>query len=159
MAAWYAEFARSWEFEHVTISPHHSQSNGKAEATVKIAKKIIKKTRREEKDVQLATLDWRNTPSETGTSPVQRLMSHRTQTLLPTPELLLKPAIVEGIEGEIEQRKRRAKKQYDRRAKDLPELTIGETVRLQPHYHRKPWRKATCLEKVGPRSYTCSSNE
>ena len=47
VAAWYAEFARSWEFEHVTISPHHSQSNGKAEATVKIAKKIIKKTRRE----------------------------------------------------------------------------------------------------------------
>ena len=153
MAAWYAEFARSLEFEHVTISPHHSQSNGKAEATVKIAKKIIKKTRREEKDVQLAILDWRNTASETGTSPVQRLMSRRTRNLLPTPELLLKPAIVEGVEGEIEQRKRRAKKQYDRRAKDLPELTIGETVRLQPNYHRKPWRKATCLEKVGPRSY------
>ena len=34
----FRNFAREWEFEHCTISPRHSPSNGKIEATVKIAK-------------------------------------------------------------------------------------------------------------------------
>jgi len=34
----YEDFAKQWEFDHVTTSPYHSQSNGKAEAAVKIAK-------------------------------------------------------------------------------------------------------------------------
>ena len=34
----YEEFAVKWGFNHVTSSPYHSQSNGKAEVTVKIAK-------------------------------------------------------------------------------------------------------------------------
>ena len=34
----YEDFAKKWEFNHVTTSPYHSQSNGKAETAVKIAK-------------------------------------------------------------------------------------------------------------------------
>ena len=39
----YEEFAAKWGFNHVTSSPYHSRSNGKAEATVKIAKTCWKK--------------------------------------------------------------------------------------------------------------------
>ena len=41
----YARFAKEWEFNYVTSSPYHSQANGKAESAVKIAKRLIKKTK------------------------------------------------------------------------------------------------------------------
>ena len=39
----YEDFANKWEFHHTTSSPYHSQSNGKTESAVKIAKKLLKK--------------------------------------------------------------------------------------------------------------------
>lgn len=38
----FQEFAEEWDFNHVTSSPYHSQSNGKAESAVKIAKTLRK---------------------------------------------------------------------------------------------------------------------
>ncbi len=57
-------FAREWEFEHVTSSLYHSQSNGKAESAVKIAKRLIKKAEKSGHDKYKAISDWRNTPTE-----------------------------------------------------------------------------------------------
>ena len=72
-------------------SPHHHQSNGKAESAVKIAKKILTRSEESGEDYLLALLEWRNTPSEGfDTSPAQRLMSRRTRTPLTLrPEMLL----------------------------------------------------------------------
>ena len=79
----YRKFTTDWDIEHVTSSPRHSQSNGKAESAVKIAKNLVKKAEMDNKDVHLTILDWRNTPNADGKSPVQMLMSRRTRTLLP----------------------------------------------------------------------------
>ena len=80
----FTEFSREWEFKHVTSSPKHAKSYGKAESAVKVAKKIFKKAHRDNKDPWLALLDQRNTPTQgVNSSPVQRLMSRRTRTLLP----------------------------------------------------------------------------
>jgi len=38
----FQDFAAQWKFKHQTSSPHYPQSNGKAEATVKSMKKIIR---------------------------------------------------------------------------------------------------------------------
>lgn len=54
----FAAFTREWEFQHTTSSPLHSQSNGKAEPAVKIAKNLVKKAKRENKDLQMALLEW-----------------------------------------------------------------------------------------------------
>ena len=73
----------------MTSSPKHAKSNGKAESAVKVAKKIFKKAHRDNKDPWLALLDQRNAPTQgVNSSPVQRLMSRRTRTLLPVSELL-----------------------------------------------------------------------
>lgn len=47
-------------------SPHFHSSNGKAESAVKVAKRLIKKTDLEKSDLDIALLEWRNTP-ERGT--------------------------------------------------------------------------------------------
>ncbi|KAK3736228.1 hypothetical protein QZH41_007340 [Actinostola sp. cb2023] len=77
----FTDFAREWEFKHLSSSPHHSRSNGKSESAVKIVKHLFKKAIADNKDPWLALLDYRNTPTEgIKTSPCQRLMSRRTRT-------------------------------------------------------------------------------
>ena len=68
---------------HVKSSPHHHQSNGKAEAAVKTAKKILVRSAESGQDYRLALLEGRNTPSDGfDSSPVQRFMCRRTKTSL-----------------------------------------------------------------------------
>ncbi|KAL9970142.1 hypothetical protein ACROYT_G022469 [Oculina patagonica] len=152
----FTNFARDWEFEHITTSPYHSQSNGKVESAVKIAKKIMKKAKRSGQDVWKAILDWRNTPTENmGSSPAQRLMSRRTRTLLPTANQLLRPQVVEGVAEKIKVRRQKAKHYFDRGSKELPELKIGQPVRVKPSPSQREnkWRLGTCVQQVAPRSY------
>ena len=149
----FATFSREWEFQHTTSSPLHSQSNGKSESAVKIAKNLVKKAKRDNKDVQMSLLEWRNTPDINGLSPVQKLMSRRTRTTIPTAEVLLKPEVADGVFDNIIRKRQQAKATYDKRARPLPELQVGEPVRLQPVNPKAPWEKGSCVAKVGPRSF------
>ncbi|KAJ8022947.1 hypothetical protein HOLleu_37993 [Holothuria leucospilota] len=67
----------------------------------KDGKNILKKSNRDGTDEWQAIPDWRNTPAEgQSSSPVQKLMSRRTQTLLPTMQALLQPKVVENVTKE-----------------------------------------------------------
>ena len=57
----FRKFAQKYDFEHVTSSPHYPRSNGKVEAAVKSAKRMLKKTRESGADQYLVLLDIRNT--------------------------------------------------------------------------------------------------
>ncbi len=128
-SATFHQFSQDWQFKHTLVSPRYPQSNGKAEKTVGIAKQLIKKANKENKDLHLALLDYRNTPiSGIGKSPVQMLMSRRTNTTLPIKETLLKPEIVTGVTEKLEQQKEKQKKHYDVGSKDLLPLHKGESV-------------------------------
>lgn len=77
----FRSFARQWGFVHVTSSPQHPQSNGKAESAVKIVKSLCKRAKLDGSDPWLAILHWRNMPTEgLDSSPAQRLMSRRLRT-------------------------------------------------------------------------------
>ena len=90
----FLKFSKKWDFEHRTSSPHHSQSNGKAESAVKQAKKILLKCGKTGSDAFLALLDHRNTPpANMQISPAQRLFSKRTRSLLPMTAALLQPSV------------------------------------------------------------------
>ena len=83
----------------VLFPPRYSKSNGKEESAVKTAKRLIRKTVDAKTDQYMALLDHRNTPTQGLTSsPVQRFMSRRTRTLIPTTAVLLKPQVIEETE-------------------------------------------------------------
>ena len=152
----FQKFSTDWEFAHITSSPYHSSSNGKAESAVKIVKKLIRKTQKDGTDIHKAILDWRNTPTVgMNSSPAQRLMSRQTQTLLPTSEHLLQPEVVPDVHDKITQKRQQAKKLYDKHAKPLPQLEIGEPVyvKLLPQTNNKTWKEGVCTEKLSQRSY------
>ena len=90
-------------------SPSHAKSNDKAKSAVKVAKKIFKKAHRDNKYPRLALLDQWNTPTQgVNSSPVQRLMSRRTRTLLPVSANLLYPR-VQRVKQKLKPRGRQLK--------------------------------------------------
>ena len=155
----FAHFAKSWEFKHRTISPGNSKSNGKIEAAVKTAKQFLRKWR----DIHLALLDHRNTPTQgMSTSPAQRLMSRRTRTLLPTTGTLLKPQAPNPEEQQrlLHKRQETQASYYNRTPRDLPKLQIGDVVRMKPiNNFERVWRKATVTQKLDDRSYRVETPE
>ena len=152
----FANFADKWDFDHTPSSPGHSQSNGRAEAAVKAAKKMLKKALDAKSDPYLALLDIRNTPSQdSGYSPAQKLMGRRTRTLLPTTETLLKPDGIPGkmLLGLAKTTQQRQAKYYNQHARDLPLLEEGDRVRLQPFQRNRPWQSGTVVKRLDERSY------
>ena len=66
-----------------------------AEKAVQIAKNLLRKATKDGTDLQLALLDYRNTPRDFVLgSPVQRSMGRRTRTRMPTTSTLLKPELI-----------------------------------------------------------------
>ena len=150
-------FSKQWGFEHQPSSPGHQQANGKAEAAVKQAKKIMRKAKETGGDIYLSVLAMRNTPTESmESSPAQRLLGRRCKTLLPATAELLKPCTVHDKTVIKETRKKQEKQAqyYNRGARDLPPLEEGDTVRMRPfRLGQKGWETATVIKRHDERSY------
>ncbi|UYV70227.1 hypothetical protein LAZ67_7002242 [Cordylochernes scorpioides] len=117
------DFARQYGFTHVTSSPRFPQSNGMAEAGVKIAKLILKKNQ----DPSLGLLG--STPLENGYSPAELLMGRKLRTTLPIAPENLNPKLVDSqtLKRKEGRRRKDMKSRYDRRcgATDMEELSEG----------------------------------
>ncbi|XP_028416747.1 uncharacterized protein K02A2.6-like [Dendronephthya gigantea] len=159
----FVTFADTWNFEHLTSSPGNSKANGKAESAVKMAKRLIRKAVEGGADPYLAILDYRNTPTQgMESSPAQRLLNRRTRTLLPTTSKLLQPKVMcqEKEFRDIKKRQEQQIKYYNRNAKDLPELSHGDVVRMKPfRMGKKKWDKAVVTARLDERSYTVKTPE
>ena len=150
----FKKFISEWEVNHVTSSPYHPRSNSKVESTVKIAKGLFKKALRSGQDPWLALLDHRNTPVEgLESSPTQRLMSRRTRMQVPRATSLLYPRVISGVEEKIKRKRQKAKAYYDRTAKTLPDLQVGQEVKAAPLHKSQTWKTATCVQQLSDRSY------
>ncbi|XP_033107935.1 uncharacterized protein K02A2.6-like [Anneissia japonica] len=78
-------FSTAWGFQHILSSPGNSQSNGAAEAAVKVAKRLMKKCASAGEDPYMGLLNIRNTQTESmTTTPTERLMGRKPKTILPT---------------------------------------------------------------------------
>ncbi|KAJ8334859.1 hypothetical protein SKAU_G00404980 [Synaphobranchus kaupii] len=62
---------------------------------------------------------------------------------------------MQGVPERLRVKHQIAKFWYDKSARDLPELSIGQDIRMKPLPGDRTgrWRKGVCLQQVGPRSY------
>ena len=149
-----ADFAKQYDFIHRTSSPHHPSGNGFAEVYVKICKKILSKVKASKTDPMLSILEYRVTPMECGYSPSELLMGRQLRSIIPTARSNLLPRYVspEIVRERLSSSKTKSKIHYDKNAKSLPPLDIGESARIQSKNLK--WKQAVVTDKHNDRSYT-----
>ena len=151
-------FSAEWDFQHVTSSPCYPQSNGRVENAVQTCESLLKKARDDKKDPLLALLEWRITPTEgMGASPAQLFYSRRTRTRLPIAKELLKPRLVMDAQKNIQRRKQKQKRHYDKHARELPALRRGDAIRMRSPRDNE-WTLGRVIGYTGHRSYLVNVN-
>lgn len=150
----FTSFARKWNFEHVTSSPHFPRSNGLSERFVQTAKQLLKRCAEDGSDLQLALLLSRNTPRDAELqSANHRLFSRILRTTVPTVDTVLKPNIVNNVTELLKQRRLEQKKHADAGSGKPPEFEEGQVVAVQDP-KSKLWKQGEIDRKlVQPRSY------
>ena len=134
----FKNFQKEWDFKLTTSSPHYPKSNGMAERTVQTVKKLLKKALANDEDPYLALLAYRTTPGVNNTpSSAYCLMQRNPRTTLPSVKLSSK-----SRETDKSNQSHKIKKYHDQHARNLPDLQIGDTVRLrQKAFPKKLWNK------------------
>ena len=88
----FRNFAKEYNFIHVTSSPRYPQSNGMAERAVQTIKNLFRKARDDHKDPYIALMELRNSEIPgVELSPAQLLLGRTTRTLVPTIKSNLRP--------------------------------------------------------------------
>ena len=128
----FSQFARDYDFTHVTSSPRYPRSNGEAERAVRTVKSLLEK----EGDFHKALLAYRSTPLAHGTSPAQLLMGRRLRTPVPVSPLQLQPQWPDLKEFREKDTALKLQQQqtFNRRhrTQTLPPLQSGQQVWIRP---------------------------
>ena len=148
----FAEFALSYNFQHVTSSPLFPQSNGQAERTVQTAKRLLKNA----KDPYMALLTYRTTPlTWCNLSPAQLLMGRCLRTTLPQVDDHLQPQwnYLETFRKQNKEFKQKQKTTYDlrHRARPLPPIPDDTDVWITSGQMPTPGQVSS--QANTPRSY------
>lgn len=154
----FRDFANQWNFEHRTSSPKYPKSNGLAERFVQTAKGMLRKCTLDGTDVNLALLNYRNTPRDRQLgSPNQRLMSRKTRSVLPTNEELLKPKVITKVTDQLADLRKIQKDYHDRNTVHAPTIKVGDDVRMQRG--NRDWIAAKVTQQSDkPRSFIVEAN-
>jgi len=80
-------------------------------------------------------------------------MCRCTRTRLPTVTSLLYPKVPESVSEKLKLKRQKAKWYHYRSTRTLPELEVGQEVRVAPLQKNVTWKRGTCLEKLSDRSY------
>ena len=125
----FQKLAKQWHFTIITTSPNYPQSNGLIECNVQTIKRLYKKAIEGNTSIDLALLEYRNSPiSGMDLSPAQLLMSRRLRSTLPMTHSLLTPTINKGVTKQSKDRQEKQQVYYNRGTRTLPPLSEGDTV-------------------------------
>jgi len=143
----FADFCSTWRILHITSSAGHQNENGKAEAAVKSATYMLKRTALQHQDEYLALLELHNTPrQDVRESPAEIMFGRVTPSLLPT---LLKPCHHIDLNTRCK-RQIAIKKYYDKRARSLQPLCVSDRIMFQSS-NKEGWQKGQIVRKLGAR--------
>ena len=149
----FLEFTQTYDIEHEFSSPHFSQSNGAAEAAVKIAKQCLK-----QEDPFVALMMHRSAPhASTGVSPAELLFGRRMRTQVPILASSLQPKTPEAsvVREKDKHYKQTYAKNYNKHhgVRDSELLEPNQSVRIKID-SKKEWEPATVTGiHDKPRSY------
>ncbi|KAK5868037.1 hypothetical protein PBY51_012484 [Eleginops maclovinus] len=130
----FKDFAKQWDFVHMTSSPEYPQSNGLAERAVRSAKQLMERSHRDGTDVFLNLVNLRNIPRDlTLGSPAERLMSRQTRAAIPVCTKLLQPNPKDAqlIRTQLLNKRLILKHHYDISSSPLKPLAEGQVIRMQ----------------------------
>lgn len=149
-------YANQNNISFVFSSPRYPQSNGLAEKAVAIAKNILKRCYDlgELNQFQYRLLEYNTTPvAGMRLTPSQLFFGRQLKTRLPVDEsLLVRDGIAENVIRNKFERKRAVQKDnYDRTAKPLLPLIIGDRIIFKKR--SKEWQYGTVTRDVNGRSY------
>ena len=108
-----------------------------------------------------AILQWRNaTTPGMYSSPAQRFFSRRTCSMLLGKTTDYTPQVQAEVQSLLIRKRQTAKTYYDRHTKPLPDLTIGQPIRVKchPQIPYSNWEYGTVIGKEAPRSYGVQVN-
>ncbi|XP_074031655.1 uncharacterized protein [Leptinotarsa decemlineata] len=142
------------EFQNTYQSPYYPRSNGLAKKGVGIGNNIVKKSLESGGDIEVALLQYRNSPLKfVGYSPSQLLMSKICKTKIPICAELLKPRLCENIKEKFLIKRQTYTDQYNKNSRDLRPLYRGSDVTVYNHVQKK-WEPSQIVEiSDSPRSY------
>lgn len=157
----FSRFCQLWGIKHTTSSPYLPRSNGLAERSVQIIKKILIKCEEDKSDPYIALLNHRSARKEDLPSPSELLMSRQLRTKIPTMNVNYKPHIVniDDYENKVKVRDRKIANNYNRRTSNLKPLMTGENI-LFKKTPSSCWYPAVVVQNANsPRSYVISTND
>lgn len=148
----FIQFSQEWCFSHVRSSPHHHQSNGQSERGIQIVKNIMRKCTHLGTDYRLALLEYLNTPiSDIIPSPAESLQTRKLRSILPDPRQIIKSPKTE-TQLELRRKQLQYKRYYDRGARNLTKLKVGQKVKVRDFITRK-WVSGEILQVLRDRTY------
>lgn len=151
------EFANKYDIKIITSSPNYAQSNGMAEKTVDICKRILNKSENEE-EVLNALLAYRTTPTKyMSYSPAELLQNRVLRTNIPMHANKFKPKLCVGVQNQIEYKQNKAKIYYDETARlRNTEFELNQPVLFR---NNNKWQHGNIAMKHDtPRSFVIDSD-
>ena len=146
-------FSKIGKKQYDPVSPRYPKANGMVESAVKSVKSLLKKAHKTNEDLYLALLNYRATPNNTdGLSPAKKLMNRELNTRLSNIKQSVNTTANNEISMKLQLKKEKQKEVYSRKAKDLPIIPTGATVRI---HDEKTWSEEALVTGKSrmPRSY------
>ena len=157
----FKKFLSDWDIHHRLSSVSYPQSNGRAEIAVRAGKRIIYDNVSSDGSLNndkaaRAILQYRSTPlPDINLSPAQILLHRNIRDGLPAhPDHYIphKEWVITAEERDLAYARRNEiiKQKYDKRARKLPVLSIGDSVVVQNQRTGKKWDRLGRIVEVLP---------
>ena len=151
------DFLDRWGVIHRPSTPHYAQSNGHAEAAVKLVKRLIQKSEAaanlDSDDFARGLLEIRNTPRSDGRSPAQVLYGRPLRSAVVAHHRAFAPEwqrAADDCDARAEAAADASRASYDRHAKAITPPALGSSVTVQSPVSRR-WEQLGTVVGLGRR--------